>query len=187
MRLFLAADFRPPVFDAVLQARDVLKWRAGPGFQWSRAEQAHLTLRYLGEVPDGTVAPLTGAVARAVFPLAPFPLRISGYGAFPDPQHAKVAWLGMEEASPAGGLPGLLAALDASLQPFLSRREEKPFVAHLSLARHSGAGADLVQAFLGTAKPPASEHLLAGVCLFRSDRGPAGTRHTRLAEAPLEG
>ena len=186
MRTFLAAIFDPPVFEPVLRARDALKGRAGGGFQWTRAEQAHLTLRFLGEIPDESAGPMGEVIAAAVAGLKPFPLHISVFGAFPEPAKARTVWLGMED--PQGGLPALLAALNAALAPFPVRWEEKrAFVPHLTLGRHQGLGTDLTQALLGTPKPHPSEHLLAGVCLFRSDRGPAGTRHTRLAEALLQG
>ena len=187
MRAFLAASFSPPLEASVRQALDALKGRAGGGYQWADPAEVHLTLRFLGEVPDEAAAPMAEAVAKAVRGLKPFPLKTTGYGGFPYPDRVRIAWIGMEPFAP---LLALRDRLDAALEPFDIRWEEKPFVPHLTLGRHPGGGADLSQAFLDAGAPPAGEHLLTGVVLFRSAahlRGPGAVRHTRLAEAPLAG
>ncbi len=187
MRAFLAASFSPPLEASVRQALDALKGRAGGGYLWSDPAEVHLTLRFLGEIPDEAAGPMAEAVAQAVGGMKPFLLKTTGYGGFPYPDRVRIAWIGMEPFTP---LLALRDTLDRALAPFDIRWEEKPFVPHLTLGRHPGGGSDLSQAFLDAGIPPPGEHLLNGVVLFRSAahlRGPAAARHTRLAEAPLAG
>ncbi len=183
MRAFLAARFNPPLEGTARHAQDALKGRAGGGFRWMQPAQIHLTLRFLGEIPEGIAPGLGQAVAAAVGALPAFPLGTSGYGAFPDPARARIVWLGL--ADPTQGLPPLLAALDAALKPFPIAWEERPFVAHLTLGRHRTAGSDLGPAFRSAGNPVPTTHLLEGVSLYRSALNPSGPVHTCLALAPL--
>jgi 2'-5' RNA ligase len=183
MRAFLAAEFNPALEGPATEAQNALKGRAGGGFRWAPPGRIHLTLRFLGEIPEGIAPGLGQAVSAAVAGLHGFPLGTSGYGAFPDPAHARIVWLGL--ADPTGGLPRLLAALDTALSPFALPWEERPFVAHLTLGRHRGGGADLGPAFRNAGSPAATAHLLEGVALCRSVPGPSGPIHTRLALAPM--
>ena len=185
MRAFLAASFSPLLEASVRQALDPLKGRAGGGYLWADPAEVHLTLRFLGEIPDEQAGPMGEAVARAVSSLKPFLLKTSAYGAFPYPDRARIAFVGMEDA--AGELLGLRGVLDAALMPFDIRWEEKPFVPHLTLARHRAGGSDLTQAFLHAGTPPASEHRLDAVILLRSVLIPGGARHSELAKAVLAG
>ncbi|MGZ8628762.1 MAG: RNA 2',3'-cyclic phosphodiesterase, partial [Actinomycetota bacterium] len=63
---------------------------------------------------------------------APFQTRVSELGAFPSARRARVLWIGLED-------PGRrLAAIAASLDERLARDfppEQRPFAAHLTLAR----------------------------------------------------
>ena len=183
MRAFLAARFNPPLEAAARNAQDALKGRSGGGFRWARPEQIHLTLNFLGDIPEGIIPQLCPAVATAVAGLPAFPLGTAEYGAFPDSAHARIVWLGIED--PTKGLPPLLTALDAALRPFALHWEERPFVAHLTLGRHRTAGADLGPAFRSAGRPCATTHLLDAVALYRSTLAPSGPVHVRLALAPL--
>src|SRR3954453_23048205 len=67
---------------------------ADPALRWTESYQWHVTLAFLPEVGarrlDDVVERLTRAAARRT----PFPITLAGSGAFPDPAHARVLWLG---------------------------------------------------------------------------------------------
>lgn len=94
-----------------------------PDLRWTRAEQRHLTLRFFGAVPD--VAPVAEFVAESARRREPFTLSLGGGGAFPDPSHGRVLWLGVQQGSDA------LTELATSL----AAPDDRPFRAHLTLAR----------------------------------------------------
>jgi 2'-5' RNA ligase len=93
MRMFVA--LRPPD-DAVEHLDEFLAVRreAGP-FRWTPAEQVHLTLAFLAEVPDRKLDDLVERLGRAAARRTPVTTRIAGGGAFPNPGRARVLWAGL--------------------------------------------------------------------------------------------
>ena len=75
-RLFVALD--PP--DEVKDALDRL-CEGLPGIRWSDPSQFHLTLRFIGEVEQGTFYEIGEALANVSH--APFELALKGLGQFP--------------------------------------------------------------------------------------------------------
>jgi 2'-5' RNA ligase len=112
----------------------------------TRTDKWHLTLVFLGEVPDASVDRLTGALA-AVPSTGPFTLRLRGTGRF-----GKVAWAAVD-----GDLPRLTAlretartAADAAGFP----SDPRPFTPHLTVSyRADDATRDALAAYAGAPWP----------------------------------
>lgn len=66
-----------------------------PGARWVDRDKFHVTLAFLGDVPDEALNPLCLAVAEAVKPFPPLSLSIEGLGVFPDPTRPRVVWAGL--------------------------------------------------------------------------------------------
>jgi len=127
-RAFVAV--RPPdevlaaVGTAVARVRD----DAGAA-RWTTSEQWHLTLQFLGNRVDlDAVAGALGALSSA-----DGDVRLGGGGAFPSEKRARILWLGVVEGS--GLLTDLAAAVGTLLAPVGYPPEDRPFHAHLTLAR----------------------------------------------------
>lgn len=115
--------------DALLESRrDV-----DPSLRWSGPEGWHLTLSFMGDVAPRNLDALTENLARAAGKVAPFPLRVEGGLAFPNPSRAKVLALGVSDGNAE------LAALSAAARRAASRAgveaDGARFVGHLTLAR----------------------------------------------------
>ncbi|WP_122816017.1 RNA 2',3'-cyclic phosphodiesterase [Nocardioides pantholopis] len=98
MRMFAAVV---PPEDAIEHLDEFLEVRRdAAGFRWAGAEQLHLTLAFLAQVPDRALDDLLERLARAAGRRTPFPARVVGGGAFPNPARARVLWagLGLDEA-----------------------------------------------------------------------------------------
>ena len=93
MRMFVA--LRPPE-EAVQHLDEFLAVRreAAP-FRWTLAEQIHLTLAFLAEVPDRRREELVERLGRAARRRTPVTTRVAGGGAFPHPAGARVLWAGL--------------------------------------------------------------------------------------------
>jgi RNA 2',3'-cyclic 3'-phosphodiesterase len=92
-RLFIALTLP----DAV---RDVLAALAHPlpGVSWTRPEQLHVTLRFLGDVPESKIEPM---IARLVtVEVVPFILPVEGVGTFPPNRPPRVLWIGVGSGHP---------------------------------------------------------------------------------------
>ena len=93
MRMFVA--LRPPE-EAVDHLDEFLAVRreAAP-LRWTLAEQLHVTLAFLAEVPDRALDDLVERLERAAHRRTPVTTRIAGGGAFPHVAGARVLWAGL--------------------------------------------------------------------------------------------
>src|SRR2546421_13108411 len=66
---------------------------------WTREDNLHLTLKFLGEVPVARIPALSDAVTEAAHEINPFGLIVSGCGTFPPHGRPKVLWIGVHAAS----------------------------------------------------------------------------------------
>ena len=98
----------------------------------------HVTLAFLGEVPDPAVAAICEAVA-APYPMPPFTVRWHGLGAFPSPRRPRALWIGVADGARE------LAALEQAVASRLGRAaagDEGPaFRPHVTIGRVKTEGA----------------------------------------------
>ena len=81
MRLFIAINFGENELDAFEAARDRLRERAGRA-NYSRRENLHLTLAFLGEQPQARLPDARAAMLAAAAGSQPFTLRFERSGRF---------------------------------------------------------------------------------------------------------
>src|SRR5881628_1816488 len=98
LRLFVAIAV-PEEIKARLAALQ-RKWRERLGrssVSWTRPEDFHLTLRFLGDVSSNRLEELTSALAAAAAPQAPLTLTVAGLGCFPNSRRPRVLWAGIRD------------------------------------------------------------------------------------------
>ncbi len=182
MRSFVAVllpeELRARVYEAATKLRQTTS-----AVSWVRAENLHLTLRFLGSIDEAMLGRAREALAEAAVETAPFRVTLGEFGAFPATRAPRVLWVGVAAGADA------LAALHARVEGALARRgippEERPFHAHATLgrARDPRGVAGLGDA-LGAAEP-LGETWVDAVYLMRSDLHPEGARYSVLAREPL--
>ncbi|AFR08655.1 RNA 2',3'-cyclic phosphodiesterase [Nocardiopsis alba] len=131
MRSFVALWPSPEVVETLDRAVRHVRRRV-PEAKWTRREEWHLTLLFLGEV-DGALMPgLLEALDRVLDGYPPLDLSLDGWGVFPlSAPRASVVWAGVTGEHLIGLVDGLReAARSAGV-----RVESRPFVPHLTLAR----------------------------------------------------
>lgn len=155
MRLFIG--ILPP--GAVLDEVAGLRRPERPGVRWTTRDQWHVTLRFLGEVPDP--APVADALDAA--PLA----RCSAVlGPEVSPLGRRVVCV------PVAGLDDLATGVVAATAGFGRPPEPRPFHGHLTLARVTrGSLRDLL------GEPVSARFDVLTVRLVRSRLGPQGARY----------
>lgn len=174
-RYFVALPLAP---EARLAVDD---WRTGlalPG-RLVPMEKFHVTLRFVG--PAGRVGRerILGALDTAALG-GPFGFRVGGLGGFPRLRKATVAWAALE--GDGGRLSRLARVVDDAVSSAGFGHEERPFRAHLTLARirpprnirNSVAG--------GPARVPVRA---TEVVFYRSRTEAASTVYHRLERFPL--
>lgn len=136
MRIFVAITPPPKARHAALAAAEEAARELGGSVRWTKQENVHLTLKFLGEVPDEALESICDTLKAACSTHAPFHARLRGLGAFPSPRRARVIWAGMDEGSQE--ISSLAASLEAALEPLGFRPEGHPYVPHATLGRVKG-------------------------------------------------
>jgi 2'-5' RNA ligase len=124
MRLFIAFNFDDEAKSKLLRTQAAMRHAAASG-NFTRPENLHLTLVFLGETPQGRVGDICRVMDSA--PSKPLTLQFAGTGKFGD-----TWWVGIEQ-NPA--LAGLYNQLTLDLKEAGFPIEGRPFKPHLTLAR----------------------------------------------------
>jgi 2'-5' RNA ligase len=161
--------------------------RGSNDVRWVRLDGLHVTLRFLGPTLDDKVEQIGAAVRAVAAASTPFDVRLAGAGAFPSPERPRALWLGMDDG--AERLADLAGRLDAELVARGWPHEERPFRAHLTLARSDGvrAGPRLARQLMAAAEGFSAPWRAATVVLFESQTGGGPARYVPLVEAALAG
>jgi 2'-5' RNA ligase len=182
MRLFTAIALGDAAIKNILKELQPFQG-AGTPIRWIAERNIHLTLKFIGEVDESLAAPI-GAALQAMPALAPFSLRLRGFGKFPAGDDLHVFWAGVEE-NPS--LCALFTAVEDALAPLGIPRDPRPFQPHVTLGRNKARFnfksffallAEKSDVFLGAGTISAFQ-------LFSSRLAPAGPFHSILKEIPL--
>jgi 2'-5' RNA ligase len=186
IRSFLAFSlpdaFRSVIEDVLPDLRD-----ASRDVKWVQPGSVHLTVVFLGSLPEVSLAGVKQAAAGACTGEAPFRLAVKGTGFFPNPRRPRVVWLGLEGEIERMG--SLRDALQDALEPFGIQRETRPFRPHLTLGRFRKQGRmnrSLEEAMALHQDVSSPECTLSELVLFRSDLRPTGAVYTALERFPLK-
>lgn len=190
LRLFVALDPPDPVRRRIGAMQAELRRAAGrhaDEVRWVPPENVHLTLQFLGAVPEERLEALRGAIARTAAHSRPLALEVKGAGGFPSARRPRVLWAGLTGEVPA--LAVLAADLGRELAPLGFPPEDRPLSPHLTLGRARegrgapGLGGALAQAGSQDAVLWRADTLV----LYRSHLGPSGARYEPLQAFPLGG
>lgn len=144
---------------------------------WSREENLHLTLKFLGETPIEKVEGLSQATKRVASAVHSFELVVAGCGAFPPRGQPRVLWIGIED--PSGQLGKLQQALEQECAQAGFPREQRAFHPHLTLARlrkpHGSRQLAKLQKEMGFEAETVS---VSALSVVRSELRSEGSRHT---------
>ena len=175
MRLFLAIELPADVKTALADVRHPPL----ADLRWIPPEQLHITLKFLGEVPDADVPRLIETLAAVATP-RPLTLRVAGAVMFPE--RGRVRIVAADIADDAGGIVQLAEALEAAYEPLGFAREGRPFHAHVTLARAKMP----VRRELVNLDIPALTFTASQFVLMQSKLSPTGATYAAAAHFPLK-
>ena len=135
MRLFIAIAIPDEIRDAYASLLRELRGIA-PQVKWVRAENLHVTLKFLGETPAAKLEALQRALEAVRLPES-VRLAFRGLGFFLNEKRPRVFWAGMEASS---NLKTLAADMDQAVHRLGFPLEQRPFAPHLTLARFQPPG-----------------------------------------------
>ena len=187
MRLFVAVELAEEVRRAAEQTARALQRQLDTTLRarWVSSENMHLTVRFIGHVPDDRAATVLEAL-RPPLRLDPFDVALGAAGAFPSHGPPRVVWIGLRE-----GLPSLTAIheeLNARLRPLGFAPENRPFSAHLTLARVKDVvqgSAAAVRSTIGAIDVSPARCSVNHATVFESRLSPSGSTYSSLLKIPV--
>jgi 2'-5' RNA ligase len=188
--LFVAIPVPEPVRREIEQEQAALKSLVPSRLaRWSKPEQLHLTLRFLGNVVVSRIPELSAALKAVCGPLSPLQLRATGLGFFPEARVPRVLWVGVN--GNGDQLSPLWAAVQAATREFTAEEPEKHFSGHITLARLSRLNRHEAESLAKTVRArhqkAFGEWTAREVELVHSRLSPEGARHELVAAIDLMG
>ncbi|MFH1995425.1 MAG: RNA 2',3'-cyclic phosphodiesterase [Candidatus Omnitrophota bacterium] len=184
MRCFIAIELSEEIKNELGRIQSHLRF-ADADVTWTKKDRIHLTLKFLGEIPEEKVAEISETLDEAVSSTASFEISLSEVGVFPKPSHPRVIWVGIENGrSESIELAGLINEKLATLG---FEKEDRPFNAHLTLGRvkslknREALVRKMESANIGK---PLSQPVNS-IILFKSVLTPNGPIYTKLHESFL--
>ncbi|MGA1822164.1 MAG: RNA 2',3'-cyclic phosphodiesterase [Thermoplasmatota archaeon] len=181
MRLFFAVPV--PISKALHELHGGLDSLSGD-LKPVRPELIHITLKFLGEV---SIPPdlLSNSANSILSDLDPFPMKISGSGAFPDWRRPSVLWLSVNDEDKMSEIASRLSRVlqkDHGIPP-----DRRPFRSHITVARvrrngriNSGRARDLLENCVTSLTREGYEIRVDGFRLISSRLTPLGPVYTEV-------
>lgn len=153
-------------------------------YRWVDASLLHVTLAFLGEQPESRLAALEEAGAAAAHASTSGRLRLGTAGHFGSARAPRVLWVDL--AGDLHALTALHAQLTQQLKASEFPTEERPFRAHITLARRR----EVANGGPPVGWPPSVEHAIfpmTQLTLMHSRLSPRGPTYTPLGHFPIGG
>jgi 2'-5' RNA ligase len=187
IRTFIAIEISPEVRARAANLMQQLRASQAQA-SWTRPDNLHLTLKFLGDTPDTELPAVCRAVQQAVRDQPPFHVSFRRAGAFPRTAQPRTVWIGVERGLEE--LRQLQQQIESRLYEEGFQRERRKFFPHLTIGRVRGGGA--TQAALGQlleahAAYEGGEVIVEEVVVFASYPAPEGTTYQALDHAELRG
>jgi len=130
-RVFIGIDIDEAVRQKLVAAQEQLQ-ATGAQLKLVEPPNVHVTMKFLGEVPEDKIGAIAEALRKAAAATGQFDIGVKGIGVFPNLRYIRVVWAGVAEGRDE--VIGLQQGIDRELGP-LGFRPERDFVPHLTIAR----------------------------------------------------
>ncbi len=187
IRAFVAVEINDAVRAALVRMQRRLALAQGH-VSWTRPENIHCTLLFLGDVPAAEIPAVADAVAAAAAASRRCAVEAAGLGCFGPPRAPRIIWAGLQPADPLAEMQRQLCRAMPRNSAALGERE-KAFHPHLTIGRvRSARNSDrLAAAIARNAAAVFGALAVERICLMESRLGPGGPVYAPLRAAPLAG
>ncbi|MFH1450683.1 MAG: RNA 2',3'-cyclic phosphodiesterase [archaeon] len=130
VRCFTNIELSKEQRERISELIETLKPR-GSKVKWVEEENLHITLNFLGEVPEGKVEKLKKEFETGLAGEKKFQLSLKGVGSFPNWNNPRVLWIGVENG--AEETQGIAKKLSEAIT--VGEKEHKKFHPHVTIGR----------------------------------------------------
>ena len=182
MRLFVALEIAAQIRNHLADFVARIKPQIGEA-RWSRPDALHITLKFLGHVPDEKRHAIEERLGRVE--AGAFSLSLREVGVFPNLKSPRVIWVGVQAPR---DLARLAEQIEFSLEPLGFAREERPYSPHVTLARFkvrpNKAGVSV--AISSAPKDGFGTMTAKEFHLYESKPSPQGSQYIKLSSSTLK-
>jgi len=186
LRLFVAVELSEELRTGIgrLISDLAVRW---PEARWVSPDNLHLTVKFLGSTPIGLVSPVGAALDRAAGGVTRFDLSLVGLGTFGPAAQPRVVWVGVGNGG--AQMAGLAAAVDHELGQLGIEREQRPYRAHLTMARGRGDAipSDVRAEFSAARSHDWGRQSVGEIVLMASELRREGPHYSVVSRHPLGG
>jgi len=182
VRLFIAIEIPDDVREALAAFLRELR-PVAPNAKWVRAENLHVTLKFLGHTEPEKLGAIEQAL-KAIRSPQRVALQFRSLGFFPSEKRSRVFWAGMGASA---NLRALAEDIDHAVTRLGFPAENRPFAPHLTLARFDPPGlpAKLAAAVEQHASVNFGSLNTSTFHLIESKLKPTGAEYTTLQSFPF--
>jgi 2'-5' RNA ligase len=190
IRSFIAVELPEKIRQGLQQLQTELTLPTYSFVKCVAPEGIHLTLKFLGNIPEQKMADITKVMEQASQGVSPFELQLTGVGAFPNMRRPRVIWVGIKGKLDI--LIGWQQRLDDGLVPLGFAKEARAFTPHLTLARvrdncSPGDRMNFGETIYKVHVEVDYRFTVTSLNLMRSQLFPTGAVYSRLSEVKLKG
>lgn len=185
LRVFVAISLSEPTRQTLRRMQQALNIK-GLDAKWTRPDQFHVTLKFLGEIDASATDLVVASVERVVSGRAPFSLTFQGIGAFPGWSKPRVIWAGVAE----GRVPLIQLAheIEEALTGEGFASWDRPFRPHLTLGRVRSIEPDVALSAIleRLTNIAAGPERVERVVIYRSRLTAHGPIYSEIASLPFQ-
>ncbi len=184
MRAFIAIETGEHVKQALGAFQRKLRG-TGAQVRWVRPETMHLTLAFLGEVPEPGLQSVRAAMELSVEEFHALHLEVHGTGTYGPTRSPRIIWADLR--GDTAGLQQLQSRLAEALRAAGFQTEDRPFSPHITLGRiHGKRNLDaMMKRIEAAADQPFGTIEATAITLFESVLHPEGAVHSPAFNAEL--
>ncbi len=133
MNYFIAVEVSQEV-KQYIESAVVRLWKPAlrENMHWYMPEEYHITLKFLGDIPEECQQSIISAVTPVAAQSLPFALTLAAPGAFPTDRTKRVFWMGVRRNT---GINDLAENLDRACGQLGFKREDRLYLPHITVAR----------------------------------------------------
>jgi 2'-5' RNA ligase len=185
MRTFIAIELPERVKKNIELAQAPLK-KTNAFVSWVKPGNIHITLKFLGEVPEEKINDVSLATEKALEGIKKFRMSLKGMGAFPDFRRPRVIWIGAENGEKE--LSYLAGRVEEEMEKIGFPKENRKFSAHFTIGRvKSPKNIETLMELVKSSDFLTDEIEVNEVVMMRSQLHPAGAIYTPLKKIQLIG
>ena len=183
MRTFIAIELPERAKKQIDLAQAPLK-KIKAFISWVKPGNIHVTLKFLGEVPEDKISDVFLATEKALEGIKKFRMSLKGMGAFPDFRRPRVVWIAA--GSGEKELSNLASRVEEEMEKVGFPKENRKFSAHFTIGRvKSPKNIENLMELVKSSDFSTDEIEVTEVVVMKSQLHPAGAIYTPLKKIPL--